>query len=158
LQARNLSALDVVEALQRQNIMVTPGVAKFGDYEFQLDSNAMVTAVRDLNDLPLRIEQGNRVFLRDVGHAADSHASQTALGRINGGRRVEVPIYRQQGASTLAVVDGVRAKIPQIEEDLKADGNNVKLDFVMDQSTYVREAIHALIHEGIIGAVLVAVM
>ncbi|OAI46798.1 hypothetical protein AYO44_10710 [Planctomycetaceae bacterium SCGC AG-212-F19] len=158
LQARNLSALDVVEALQRQNIMVTPGVAKFGDYEFQLDSNAMVAAVRDLNDLPLRVEQGNRVFLRDVGNAADSHAIQTALVRINGHRQVYVPIYRQQGASSLTVVDGVRDKIPQIEEDLKGDGYNVKLDFVMDQSVYVREAIHALIHEGIIGAVLVAAM
>ncbi len=158
LQARNLSPVDVVNALQRQNMMVTPGVAKFGGYEFQLDSNAMVNAVRELNDIPIRMEAGNRVYLRDVGYATDSHAIQTALVRINGRRQVYVPIYRQQGASSLAVVNGVNKDIPHMTDVLQSNGHNVKLDLVMDQSVYVREAITALIHEGIIGAVLVAAM
>jgi multidrug efflux pump subunit AcrB len=158
LQARNLSPLDVVEALQRENLLVTPGVAKFGDYEFQLDSNAMVDAVEDLNNIPIRMEPGNRIYLRDVGHARDSHAIQTALVRIDGKRQVYVPIYRQQGASTLDVVDGVRREIPHMMDVLRAGGNNVQLDFVMDQSVYVREAIRSLIYEGVVGAILVAVM
>jgi CzcA family heavy metal efflux pump len=158
LQARNLSPLDVVNALQKQNLMVTPGVAKFGGYEFQLDSNALVTKGSELNDMPIRTEPGNRVYLRDVGHAEDSHAIQTGLVRIDGKRQVYVPIYRQQGASTLTVVDGVRKDIPHMTDVLKSEGYNVKLDFVMDQSVYVREAIHSLIHEGVIGAILVAAM
>jgi multidrug efflux pump subunit AcrB len=97
LQARNLSPLDVVNAIGRENLMVTPGVAKFGEYEFQLDSNAMVNAVKELNDLPIRTEPGNRIYLHDVGYAKDSHSIQTALVRINGRRQVYVPIYRQQG-------------------------------------------------------------
>jgi multidrug efflux pump subunit AcrB len=158
LQARNLSPLDVVNALQKQNLMSTPGVAKFGGYEFQLDSNAMVSAVKELNDIPLRTEPGNRVFLRDVGYAMDSHSIQTGMVRINGKRQVYVPIYRQQGASTLTVVDGVRDEIPHLTDVLKSNGNNVKLDVVMDQTVSVREAIRALIDEGVVGAVLVAVM
>jgi multidrug efflux pump subunit AcrB len=158
LQARNLSPLDVVNALQRENLMVTPGVAKFGGYEFQLDSNAMVDKVRQLNDLPIRMEKGNRVYLRDVGHAEDTHAIQTALVRINGKRQVYVPVYRQQGASTLSVVDGVNQAVAHMTDVLKSEGYNVKLDLVMDQSVYVREAIHSLIHEGVIGALLVAGM
>ena len=63
LQARRLSPLDVVDALSRQNFMVTPGVAKFGGYEFQLDSNAMVSAVDELNKIPIRTDPGNRVYL-----------------------------------------------------------------------------------------------
>src|SRR5437588_5624010 len=59
LETRNLSPLDVVKALQNANIMVTPGVAKFGNYEFQLDSNAMVNQVQELNDIPIRLEPGN---------------------------------------------------------------------------------------------------
>jgi len=158
LQARNLSPLDVVNALQRENLRVTPGVAKFGGYEFQLDSNAMVDKVRQLNDLPLRMEKGNRVYLRDIGHAEDTHAIQTALVRINGKRQVYVPIYHQQGASTLSVVDGVNQAIPHMTDVLRSEGYNVKLDLVMDQLVYVREAIHSLIHEGVIGALLVAGM
>jgi multidrug efflux pump subunit AcrB len=158
LQARRLSPLDVVDALSRQNVMVTPGVAKFGGYEFQLDSNAMVNAVDELNKIPIRTDPGNRVYLEDIGHAQDTSAIQTALVRINGQRQVYVPIYRQQGASTLTVIDGVKREIPRMMSILKAEGKDVKLNLVMDQSVYVREAIQSLIHEGAIGALLVAVM
>src|SRR5262249_60169332 len=99
--------------------MVTPGVAKFGDYEFQLDSNAMVNEIQELNDIPIRLEPGNNVYLRDIGRAEDSHSIQTALVRINGRRQVYVPIYRQQGASTLTGVDGVRPEIPHITQSLQ---------------------------------------
>jgi CzcA family heavy metal efflux pump len=155
LEARNLSPLDVVEALRQSNFMVTPGVAKFGDYEFQLDSNAMVDAVRELDDIPIRLEANNAVYLRDIGRAEDSHSIQTALVRVNGHRQVYVPIYRQQGASSLTVIDGVKDNINYMEARLP---KGVKLDVVMDQSVYVREAIDSLIHEGVIGAALVAVM
>ncbi|HZZ73375.1 MAG TPA: efflux RND transporter permease subunit [Pirellulales bacterium] len=158
LEARNLSPLDVVDALGRQNLMVTPGVVKFGAFEFQLDTNAMVSAVEELNNIPLRTGAGNRVYLSDVGVAKDSHTIQTGLVRINGHRQVYVPIYRQQGASSLTVVSGVRAELAHMEETFKANGKNVHLELVMDQSVYVKNAIESLIHEGIIGAVLVAVM
>ncbi|MBI3407982.1 MAG: efflux RND transporter permease subunit [Planctomycetes bacterium] len=155
LEARKLAPKDVVDALSRSNFMMTPGVAKFGMFEFQLDSNAMVDSVADLNDFPLLEKSGNAIYLRDVGFAQDASAIQTALVRINGLRQVYVPIYRQQGASSLTVIDGVKREIPAMEGKMPA---GVKLDLVMDQSEYVREAIQALIHEGVIGAVLVAVM
>src|SRR5262249_17270436 len=85
----------------------------------------------------------------------DSHSIQTSLVRINGKRQVYVPIYRQQGASSLAVVEGVKSNIKSMEQKLP---KGTKLDLVMDQSEYVRNSIHALIEEGIVGAVLVAVM
>ncbi len=158
LQARRLSPLDIVDALGRQNFMVTPGVAKFGGYEFQLDSNAMVSAVDELNKIPIRTDPGNRVYLEDIGYAKDASAIQTGLVRINGHRQVYVPIYRQQGASTLTVVDGVKNELPRMMSILKSEGKDVQLDLVMDQSVYVREAITSLIHEGVIGALLVSAM
>jgi multidrug efflux pump subunit AcrB len=156
LEARNLSPVDVVRALKEGNVMVTPGTAYFGKNQVLLDTNGMVTRVAELNDLPIRIEPGNNVYLRDIGHAEDSYAIQTSRVRINGHRQVYVPIYRQQGASTLAVAEGVQGKLPDIERRLPAAGT--KLSFIMDQSVYVVEAIKSLIHEGIIGAVLVSVM
>jgi multidrug efflux pump subunit AcrB len=158
LKKQRLSPIDVVQALRKSNLMVTPGVAKFGAYEFQLDSNAMVNAVDELNDIPIRLEPGDNVYLRDIGRAEDSHAIQTGLVRINGRRQVYVPIYRQQGASSLAVIDGVKNDLEHIASNLKANGNDVKLDVVLDQSIYVRQAIHSLIDEGVVGAVLVSAM
>lgn len=155
LEARQLSPVDVVNALQQGNLMVTPGTAYFGDNQVLLDTNVMVRTVDELNDLPIRIVPGNNVYLRDIGHAEDSYAIQTSRVRINGHRQVFVPIYRQGGASTLAVAEGVKKALPEIEKRLP---EGTKLSFVMDQSIYVREAIRSLIDEGVIGAVLVSVM
>jgi multidrug efflux pump subunit AcrB len=155
LAARNLSALDVVRALEQGNLMVTPGTAYFGDNQVLLDTNLMVREVADLNDLPIRIGQGRNVTLRDIGHAEDTHLIQTSRVRINGESQVYVPIYRQGGASTLAVTDGLRAELGHIQANLP---EGTKLDFVMDQSDYVRKSIHGLIEEGVVGAILVAVM
>jgi multidrug efflux pump subunit AcrB len=155
LEARNLSPLDVVHALQKGNLMVTPGTAYFGDNQVLLDTNVMVDKVEQLNDLPIRMEHGEAIYLRDIGQARDSYAIQTSRVRINDRREVYVPIYRQQGASTLAVANGVKDRLHDIEQMLPP---GTKLEFVMDQSFYVREAIHSLIHEGVVGALLVSLM
>jgi len=155
LQARDLSPLDVVNALRQGNLMVTPGTAYFGDIQVLLDSNAMVKNIEELNDFPIRIKPGDSVYLRDVGEARDSYAIQTSRVRIDGHREVYVPIYRQQGASSLSVANGVKGYISFMEARLP---KGTKLEFVMDQSLYVREAIRSLIEEGIIGACLVSIM
>jgi multidrug efflux pump subunit AcrB len=155
LQARNLSPLDVVEALRQGNQMVTPGTAYFGDNQVLLDTNLMVNSVDELNDFPIRIKPGDSVYLRDVGEARDSYTIQTSRVRIDGKRQVYIPIYRQQGASSLAVANGVKEHIKYMEERLPP---GTKLELVMDQSLYVWEAIVSLIHEGVIGACLVSVM
>jgi multidrug efflux pump subunit AcrB len=155
LQDKKLSPLDVVKALQEGNLMVTPGTAYFGPYQVLLDSNALLKNVQDFDDLPIRIEPNNNVYLRDVGHAEDSYAIQTSRVRINGKQQVYVPIYRQGGASSLTVADGAREHIPYMEDRLP---KGTVLKFVMDQSVYVREAIVSLIHEGLIGAVMVSIM
>jgi multidrug efflux pump subunit AcrB len=155
LQARNLSPLDVVEALRKGNQMVTPGTAYFGDNQVLLDTNLMVNDVKEINDFPIRIKTGDSVYLRDVGEARDSYSIQTSRVRIDGQREVYVPIYRQQGASSLNVANGVKERIKYMEERLP---KGTKLEFVMDQTFYVQEAIRSLFHEGILGACLVSVM
>jgi multidrug efflux pump subunit AcrB len=155
MEARKVSPLDVVEALKTGNMMVTPGTAYFGKNQVLLDSNVMVARVKELNDLPIRTTPNDAVYLRDIGKAEDSNAIQTSRVRIDGHREVYVPIYRQQGASSLAVAHGVRDYLAEMESRLPA---GTKLNFVMDQSSYVEESIHALIHEGLIGAALVSLM
>ena len=107
--------------------MVTPGTAYFGDNQVLLDTNAMVTTVDDLNDLPIRIEPGNNVYLRDIGQAEDSYAIQTSRVRINGKPQVYVPIYRQRGASSLAVANGVKDAHPVHGEATAGTGHQARL-------------------------------
>src|SRR5262249_39456660 len=126
-----------------------------------LDTNVMVEKVEELNDLPIRIQPGENVYLKDIGEARDANSIQTSRVRIDGQSQVFVPIYRQGGASSLAVAHAVNQALPKMEVQLDAGGSETggtKLSFVMDQSGYVWEAILSLIHEGIIGAVLVSIM
>jgi multidrug efflux pump subunit AcrB len=155
LEDHRLSPLDVVKALQEGNLMVTPGTAYFGDTQVLLDTNAMVRGVADLNRLPVKITGTDRVLLEDIGHAEDAYSIQTSRVRVNGRPQVFVPIYRQGGASSLDVAKDVRESIPEMQANLP---EGTKLDFVMDQSTYVERAIKSLLEEGALGAVLVGLM
>src|SRR5262245_24535857 len=94
MEVRQISPLDVVRAVRGYNAMLTAGTAKFGDEEVQLDSNALVREVEDLNELPIKVHGDRQVILRDVAEARDASAIQTALVRIDGRPQVYVPIYR----------------------------------------------------------------
>ena len=155
MEARHLSSADVVKALKDGNMMVTPGIAYVGDNQFLLDSNMMADKIEELNDLPITSDPENHVLLRDIGEIRDSYTIQTSRVRIDGRKEVYVPVFRQQGASSLAVAQDVRGHLKYMEEHCPP---GTKLNFVMDQTVYVTEAIHALIHEGLIGAVLVSIM
>lgn len=155
MQSRDISALDVVRALRNFNAMLAAGTSKFGDEEVQLDSNALLADIADFNEVPIKIVDDKQVYLKDIGEARDASRIQTALVRIDGSPQVYVPVYRQQGASSVAVVDSVKDALPLMKQRAP-DG--VELDVVMDQSVYVRSAIKSLVEEGALGAVLAAVM
>lgn len=152
LQARNLSPLDVMNALDNYNLFLPTGDAKFGGVDFALDSNSMYDFVESMGDIPLKTEHGNAVYLRDVAKARDASMIQTNIVRVNGRRQVYIPVYRQTGASTLAVVDELKRQLPDMEARLTRP--DVQLKVVMDQSIYVRNSIQALIQEGVLGAIL----
>src|SRR5262245_14588113 len=155
LEARGLAPVDVVRALDEGNFMATPGTAYFGDDQVALDTNVMIRDVEDFNEMPIRISPTQQVLLRDVGHAEDSNVIQKSRVRVNGRQQVYIPVYRQGGASSLAVTEGLQQELPTIQQETPA---GTKLDFVMDQTVSVRKAIDTLIHEGAVGACLVAAM
>jgi multidrug efflux pump subunit AcrB len=152
LQARDLSPLDVMKALDNYNVFLPTGDAKFGDMDYAIDSNSMYELVDRMGDIPIRTEHGNATFLKDVAVAKDANYVQTNVVRVNGRRQVYVPVYRQLGTSTLNVVDGLKTEVPEMQPKLSRPGIDLKV--VMDQSIYVRKSIESLIEEGILGAVL----
>src|SRR5713226_3887080 len=161
LEARDLSPMDVVQTLRSFSTLIPTGTAKLGDFDYQVITNGMPERVEEMNDFPIRIEGGVPVRIRDVGEVKDSHQIQTNIVRISappdmvGKRQVFIPIYRQPGANTIAVVDGVRDALASILERLP---KGINLGVVMDQSVYVRRAIRSLVEEGLLGAGLAALM
>ena len=153
-QARGMSPLDVINSVRDFNVMIPTGNAKFGALDYQINANGMVPAVAQLNDLPLRVGNGPPTYVRDVAKVEDSHQIQTNIVRVQGKRQVYIPIYRQPGANTIAVVEGIKAQLKPILERIKG----INLDVVMDQSVYVRQAIRNLVQEAALGFLLAAAM
>src|SRR3989454_2022871 len=151
-QARNLSPLDVINAIRDFNVMIPTGTAKFGALDYQINTNGMVPLVAQLNDLPLRVGNGPPTYIRDVAKVEVSHQIQTNIVRVHGKRQVYIPIYRQPGANTIAVVESIKAQLKPILERIKG----INLDVVMDQSVYVRQAIRNLVEEAGLGFLLAA--
>ncbi|MGH7781572.1 MAG: efflux RND transporter permease subunit [Candidatus Binataceae bacterium] len=162
LQARDLSPMDVVRTLKQFSTLIPTGDAKFGNLDYQILTNGIPERVSEMNDFPIKIDRsGAPVLIRDVGEVEDTHAIQTNIVRISAPpdmrakRQVYIPVYRQPGANTIAVVDAIRAALPQILTRLP---KGINLSVVMDQSFYVREAIRNLSDEAVIGAVLAALV
>ena len=156
LAVRNLSPMDVVSTLKNFNTFIPTGNAKIGEFDYQINANGMVQHVEQMNEFPVRVGKGGApIQIRDVGKVEDTHQIQTNIVRVNGRRQVYIPIYRQPGANTIAVVDGIKETIGSILERLP---KGVNLDVVLDQSVYVRKAIASLEKEALLGAALAGLM
>lgn len=152
LEARRLSPLDVMKAIDDYNLFLPTGDAKLGDIDYALDSNSLYDFPKDMGDIPLHTKLGNVSYLRDVATTKDTAFIQTNVVRIDGRREVYIPVFRQLGSSTLDVVDSVRSHLDEFTGRLTRGGITLKL--VMDQSVFVRQAIASLRNEGVLGAIL----
>lgn len=155
LYALGLSAADVSAAVNTQNMILPSGTAKIGGTEFNVRVNSSPEVVEAFNEIPVKTREGVPVYLRDVAHVRDGYAVQTNVVRQNGKRAVLMPILKGEGASTLDVVERVRAALPNIQAQLPPE---VHLEILFDQSVFVREAVAGVLKEGAIAAGLTGLL
>ena len=155
LQAHQLSPMDVVRATDATNLILPAGDVRIGPLDYSIYTNAQVPDAKALNEIPLKTEGEKSVFLSDVGNAVDGAALQYNIVRVDGQKSVYVPILKQGGdTNTIAVVNGIRAAIP----NLRDIPSQLKPQVVFDQSVFVRNAISTVMKEGGLGLLLTAVM
>ena len=155
LQARHLSANDVGAALAAQNQIVPPGTAKIGRDEYNIALNNSPDVVDQLNQLPIKTANGATVYIGDVAHVRDGASPQHNVVRVNGGRAVLMTILKAGSASTVDIVDNVKALMPRIRQTLPSA---LQVELLADQSVFVKEAVSGVIREGVIAAALTSVM
>jgi len=155
LQSKGLSAEDVAAALADQNQIIPAGTAKIGQFEFDVKLNNSPEAVDELNNLPIKTVNGATIYMRDVAHVRDGYPPQTNEVRVDGGRAVLMSVLKSGSASTLSIIDGVKAALPRIEQALPP---SLKVSLLNDQSIFVKAAISGVVKEGIIAAALTSLM
>src|SRR5450432_1908579 len=155
MYAKGLSASDVSAALANQNLIFPAGTAKIGDKDYQIKLNNSPRVMDELNNLPVRAVNGATVYLRDVAQVRDGYSVQTSIVRTNGTRGALLTVMRSGKASTLAVVNAVKAAMPKILAGLPPA---LKVRELFDQSIFVRAAINGVLKEAIIAAFLTGLM
>ncbi|NDG38483.1 MAG: efflux RND transporter permease subunit [Betaproteobacteria bacterium] len=155
MQARGLSAQDVAAALAAQNLIVPIGTQKIDSLEYTLQLNNAPSAISDLAKLPIKVVGGSTVTIGDVASVHDGNSPQTNIVHVDGDRSVLLSVLKNGSTSTLAIVDGMRAKLVELKPGWPA---NLSVLPINDQSIFVRAAISGVAVEGTIAAALTSLM
>ncbi|CAN0626431.1 Acriflavin resistance protein [Burkholderia multivorans] len=155
LMSKGLTPADIVSAVNAQNLVLPTGTAKMGATEYRVETNASPDTVAALNRIPVQTVDGATTYLGEVAAVRDGFSPQTNVVRQNGQRGVLVSILKSGDASTLKVVSDLKALLPKVEPTLP---EGLTIAPLFDQSVFVDAAVHGVIHEALIAAVLTAMM
>ncbi len=155
LQEHGLSASDVVNAFNAQNIILPGGDVKMGHVDYPVETNSAPTSIAALNNLPIKTVNGATTYIRDIGNVRDGFPPQTNIVRVDGQRSSLLSVQKTGNASTLDIIANVRAQLPSILAQLPPA---LRITPIADQSIFVRAAISGVVREAIIAACLTAAM
>ena len=155
LLAKGLTPLQVVNAVNAQNLTLPGGTAKIGETQYTVRTNSMPPTVEALNDIPVSYTNGATVFLRDIGHVRDGNLVQQNIVRANGKHSVLLSIIKNGNASTLTVVNAVKHVLDVARA---AAPPGMSINSLFDQSVFVTSSVMAVLREGAIAAGLTAAM
>jgi len=155
LEARQLSLMDVVRAMNESNLILPAGDVQIGKYDYNIYANSQISKVEDINHVAIKLAGDNPVRVSDIGVTKDAYSTQYNAVRVDGQRSVYLPVLKQGGDSnTIAVVDGVREKLQHLFDVPASLVSRV----VFDQSQFVKTAVRTLLDEGGIGLFLTSLM
>jgi len=156
LESKGLSALDVVNAITLQNLILPTGTSKIGGKEYNVDiPNAAPQTIADLNRIPIKTIGDTTIYMKDVAWVRDGFPPQTNIVRVNGQRSVLLTIQKAGDASTLDVISGIKSILPRIAATVPPQ---LKMSPLADQSIFVKSAISGVVREALIAACLTAFM
>ncbi|GAA4472225.1 efflux RND transporter permease subunit [Novipirellula rosea] len=161
LMAYHVSAVDVVEAMKKSNLVLAAGTARMGGTDYQVQPRNTLPTTEEIEAIPISVRDDRPVFIRDVARVVDDAALQYNIVRVNGKRSVYCPLLREPGENTIAVVDriyeGIASEIPKMKE--RGDiPEATEVTLVSDQSSYIRNAMSNLMMQVGLGALLVAIV
>ncbi|HOX04462.1 MAG TPA: efflux RND transporter permease subunit [Candidatus Paceibacterota bacterium] len=151
LAAYQLSINAVQEAIGRQNADVPGGNLTGPIREYAVRTPGRLTDPAAFNDLVVATRKGRPIRIRDLGWAEDGTKEQRSIARLDGVPTVSLDVRRQSDANTVAVIEGIKAKLADVRALLPAD---VRIEVIADQSRYIYEALHEIHRHLVLGSIL----
>jgi multidrug efflux pump subunit AcrB len=155
LLSRGLTPLDIVNAVNTQNLTLPSGTAKIANTQYTVRTNATPSTIDDLNMIPVKFVNGSTILLKDVAQVRDGSLVQQNIVREDGHRSVLLSVIKNGNASTLAVVNGVKKAIDVARAAAPA---GLTISELFDQSVFVTNSVEGVLREGAIAAGLTALM
>ena len=155
MRSYNLTPDEVVSVMTHNNVTAPSGTISIGNSTYMATTNALENNVQAFGDIPVRTDNENTVFLHDIASIQDGSDVTTGYALINGRRSIYMPVVKTPDASTWEVVKQLKEKLPEMQSLLPDD---VHITYEFDQSVFVINSVKSIISEGIIGAVLTALM
>jgi len=155
MQAKGLTPVDVVNAINAQNLILPSGTAKIGSLQYAVSMNGSPDTIAEINVLPIRTQNGTTTYLRDVAQVRDGFSPQTNVVRQDGIRGTLITVMRNGGASTLDIVKNLKETLKRVAATLPQD---IDMKLLFDQSLFVRASIDGVVREALTAACLTAAM
>jgi len=155
LMAKGLSPMDVVNAINVQNVILPSGTAKIGRTEYNIGLNGTPSAVDALNQIPVKVVSGGTIYIQDVAHVRDGYAVQQNIVRQDGQRGVLLTVQKSGNASTLSIVSAIYNALPSIKATLPPE---LVITPQFDQSLFVRASLQGVVREAAIAGALISLL
>src|SRR6266404_6065433 len=155
LMSKGLSPMDVVNAVNAQNVILPSGTAKIGRTEYNVGMNGTPSMVDALNQIPVKVVSGGTIYIQDVAHVRDGYAVQQNIVRQDGQRGVLLAVQKSGNASTLSIVSAIYQALPKIKATLPPE---LVITPQFDQSLFVRASLQGVVREAGIAALLTSIM
>jgi CzcA family heavy metal efflux pump len=155
LQSHGITPKEVADAVNANNLAFPTGVARIGVQEYPVGMNNTPATAKAFNEIPIKVVNGATIHMKDVAQVRDGFATQTTLVRRDGKRGALLSILKNGNASTLDIVNQVKAMLPTLRASAP---EGLEIDLLFDQSLFVQAAVEGVVAESIIAALLTATM
>jgi hydrophobic/amphiphilic exporter-1 (mainly G- bacteria), HAE1 family len=153
LQAAGITAVDVMNTLQQQNLMTPGGNLETGPESVTLRIDGRVTSVDAVGRLVIRAKDGRILRLSDVARVVDDQEAVESIARYDGQEVVLLSVVKQAGTNTIEVVDNIQKRIKSLKQSLPP---GMDLTVIRDNSLTIRTSVSSVIEHLIVGALLAA--
>ena len=153
MHAKGITAKDINDALNRQNVNLPTGSTQIGSRDYILSINNSPEKIAELGNLPIKSIGGAMVYIADVADVRDGYNEQTSLVRHDGRKSALITVLKSGGASTLDIIRDVRQRLSNVTLP-----EGLSLSFLFDQSVFVANAMRAVVVEGLMAAALTGLL